>query len=92
MALGVDKDAEGQPVRLEFKNEADVKTIGFEALPVGKMGLYQDARRTTWPVKHLVRQVNCRRSDFRCYNIFFEAPAPHGLPSYRQELRVSVAV
>ena len=51
------KDHTGKPVTLNFRNSAAVDSIGFEPLPVQKMGLYADARRASWPVKHEVRPV-----------------------------------
>lgn len=51
------KDAAGRPVRLEFKDEAAVRGIGFAPLPLEKMGLYADDRRASWPVQHEVRPV-----------------------------------
>ncbi|MBN2506091.1 MAG: right-handed parallel beta-helix repeat-containing protein [Verrucomicrobia bacterium] len=50
-------DAARRPVRLEFKDPAAVDAIGFVPLPLGKMGLYKDDRRATWPVAHEVRPV-----------------------------------
>ena len=51
------KDATGRPVRLEFKDEAAVRGIGFAPLPLEKMGLYADERRASWPAQHEVRPV-----------------------------------
>jgi len=51
------KDAAGHPVRLEFKDPAAVRAIGFQPLPLEKMGLYADERRASWPVEHEVRPV-----------------------------------
>lgn len=51
------KDDADRPARLEFKNDAAVQAIGFVALPVERMGLYADARRASWPVRHVVRPV-----------------------------------
>jgi hypothetical protein len=51
------KDANGRPVRLEFKDTAAVQALGFVPVPVGKMGLYQDPRRASWPVPCTVRPV-----------------------------------
>jgi hypothetical protein len=51
------KDANGCPVRLEFKNPAAVQALGFVPVPVEQMGLYQDPRRASWPVEHTVRFV-----------------------------------
>ena len=51
------KDASGKPLRLEFKDAAAVAQIGFTPLPVEKIGLYQDARRASWPAPHEVHPV-----------------------------------
>jgi hypothetical protein len=65
------KDASGRPVRLDFKDPAAVKSISFAALPLEKMGLYQDERRASWPVRHVVRQVSLSAA---------AAPAPKVAP------------
>jgi len=52
------KDPTGKPVRLEFKDPTAVAGIGFQAIPVEKIGLYADPRRASWPVQHEVRPVN----------------------------------
>jgi hypothetical protein len=51
------RNASGHPVRLEFKDPAAVESIGFEPLPLEKMGLYDDPRRASWPVEHQVHPV-----------------------------------
>ena len=51
------KDASGRPMRLEFKDPAAVSAIGFEPLPLERMGLYADPRRARWPVEHTVDPV-----------------------------------
>ncbi len=33
-----------------LREDAPVREIGFEALPLDEMGLYEDARRASWPV------------------------------------------
>ncbi|MEQ2008390.1 MAG: right-handed parallel beta-helix repeat-containing protein [Limisphaerales bacterium] len=53
----ISKDASGRPSRLFFKDAAAVQAIGFVPLPLEKMGAYQDERRASWPIKHVVRQV-----------------------------------
>ena len=52
----VSPDAQGD-FEIEFKDPAAVATIGFEPIPVAKIGLYQDERRASWPVKREVRPV-----------------------------------
>jgi hypothetical protein len=52
------KDAAGRPRQLDFKDAAAVKAIGFEPLPLEKMGLVASPRRASWPVRHETRQVN----------------------------------
>ena len=51
------KDDQGRPAGLKFKDPDAVAAIGFEALPLEKMGLYEDERRASWPVHHEVRPV-----------------------------------
>ena len=51
------KDENGRPVRLEFKDPAAVKAIGFEPLPLDKKGVQRDERRASWPVHHKVRPI-----------------------------------
>jgi hypothetical protein len=51
------KSPNGQPIRLDFKDSAAVKAIGYVPLPLEKMGLYADDRRASWPVMHVVRPV-----------------------------------
>lgn len=55
--IKLQKDAAGRPQRLEFKDNAAVRAIGFEALPLEKMGLIANPRRASWPVRHPVRPV-----------------------------------
>jgi hypothetical protein len=52
------KDEQGQPVRLELKDPAAVAAIGFEPLPLEKIGAYRDERRASWPVTHEVRPID----------------------------------
>ena len=51
------KDSTGKPLRLKFKNPTAVAEIGFQPIPVEKIGLYADERRASWPVQHTVRPV-----------------------------------
>ena len=53
----LEKDAAGRPIKIEFKDPAAVRAIGFAPLPIEKMGLYADDRRASWPVQHQVRPV-----------------------------------
>ena len=50
-------NASGQPERLIYKDPAAVRKLGFQDLPLSKMGLVADPYRATWPVVHHVRQV-----------------------------------
>ena len=52
------RNDQGRPVRLKFKDPAAVAAIGFEPLPLAKMGVYQDERRASWPVHHDVRPIS----------------------------------
>ncbi len=51
------KDESGRPARLDFKDAAAVNALGFEALPLQKMGLQPDERRASWPVRREVRAI-----------------------------------
>lgn len=52
------KDPAGKPQRLEFKDPKQVERLGFEALPVSKMGLVSNPSRASWPVPHETRQMH----------------------------------
>lgn len=51
------KDASGRLVDIEFADPQAVKQIGFEPIPVEKIGVYADPRRASWPVEHEVRPI-----------------------------------
>jgi len=51
------RDTTGQPVKMEFKDPVAVRAIGFEPLPLAKMGLYEDDRRASWPVPRTTRSI-----------------------------------
>lgn len=51
------KDAWQRPRTLRFEDPDTVANLGFKPLPLEKMGLYQDARRASWPAIHEVRVV-----------------------------------
>ena len=51
------KDEQGKPVELIFKDSDALKAIGFDPIPVEKMGLYKDSRRASWPVLHAIDKV-----------------------------------
>ncbi len=51
------KDDSGQLVRIEFKDLTAVEKIGFQPIPVEKIGVYADERRASWPVKRTVKVV-----------------------------------
>ena len=51
------KDGAGRPIKLELKDPEAVRRIGFEPLPLEKIGVYADSRRASWPVRHEVRPV-----------------------------------
>lgn len=51
------KDKDGRPVKLTFKDPAAVAKIGFQPLPLEKMGLYADPRRASWPVRNVTREI-----------------------------------
>ncbi|MGQ9731460.1 MAG: right-handed parallel beta-helix repeat-containing protein, partial [Candidatus Zipacnadales bacterium] len=45
--------------KLDFrlKSDSPALALGFEPLPIAKMGLYRDLNRASWPIKHTVRPV-----------------------------------
>jgi hypothetical protein len=51
--IGPDK----QPRAVDFaiRPDSPVWAIGFNAIPVDKIGLYKDDTRSSWPVTHKVR-------------------------------------
>ncbi len=51
------KDDAGRLVKIDFKDPEAVKKIGFEPIPVEKIGVYRDERRASWPVENPVREV-----------------------------------
>ena len=55
------KDDAGRPIKLELKDPEAVRRIGFEPLPLEKIGVYADSRRASWPVRHEVRPVTLPR-------------------------------
>ncbi|MBC7808312.1 MAG: right-handed parallel beta-helix repeat-containing protein [Akkermansiaceae bacterium] len=38
-----------------LRKDSPAFKIGFKAIPIGKIGLYRDPKRATWPVVHAVR-------------------------------------
>ena len=52
------RDTGGRPIRLEFKDPKAVEGIGFEPLPLDKMGVYADDRRASWPVRREVDRIS----------------------------------
>ena len=53
----IQKNELGQPQKLIFKNEDELRKIGFTPLPVKKMGLYNDSQRASWPFIRNVEAV-----------------------------------
>ena len=51
------KDETGKPTQLVFKDSGAVDAIGFEELPLERIGVYDDVRRASWPVHHETRIV-----------------------------------
>ncbi len=52
-------DAARQDYRL--RDDSPAFTLGFRPIPIGKIGLYADKNRASWPVEHQVRPVAARR-------------------------------
>jgi len=40
-----------------LRDDTPAKRIGFQAIPVGEIGLYRDSKRASWPVKHPVTRL-----------------------------------
>ena len=57
-AVRLIKDETGKPLELRFKDPAAVKAIGFEPIPLNRIGVYADPRRASWPVRHEVDLVS----------------------------------
>jgi len=55
--IRVVRDASGRLDRLEYKDSEAVTKLGFQDLPLPKMGLVADEFRATWPVTHVTREV-----------------------------------
>jgi hypothetical protein len=55
------KDEAGKLVSIRFRDAAAVKAIGFKPIPVERIGLYEDARRASWPVKRQVERITTQR-------------------------------
>ena len=51
------RDAAGRLERLEYADPPAVKALGFQDLPVARMGLVADETRASWPVSNLTRKV-----------------------------------
>lgn len=47
-----------QAGNFQLCEESPAWKLGFQRIPVEKIGLYQDECRASWPVKHQVRSVN----------------------------------
>ncbi|MBT3380160.1 MAG: hypothetical protein HN742_35640 [Lentisphaerae bacterium] len=56
--IALTKDELGRPTKLTYKDPAAVNAIGFEDLPLEKMGVYADPRRASWPVEHQVDKIS----------------------------------
>lgn len=52
------KDASGKVLGISYRDEGELKAVGFEPLPVERMGLYRDSRRASWPVRHEIEEVS----------------------------------
>lgn len=46
---------DAEHLNFQLKPESPAYQMGFERLPIEKMGLYKDPRRASWPVTHAVR-------------------------------------
>jgi hypothetical protein len=53
-AVTLVRDAGGKLIDIRFKDPQAVAQIGFEPIPVDRIGLYSDPRRASWPVERRV--------------------------------------
>jgi len=56
----VDEDplfADAPPRSFRLRKESPAWKLGFQPIPIAKIGLYRDARRASWPVTHVVRPM-----------------------------------
>ena len=56
----VDKDplfVDRAQENFQLRGDSPAYRLGFKRIPIEKIGLYQDARRASWPVKHTVRPM-----------------------------------
>ena len=51
--IGVGK--EPRPVDFSLSANSPAWSVGFQKIPLAQIGLYQDANRASWPVRHTVR-------------------------------------
>ncbi len=45
------------PASFELRKDSPAWKLGFQRIPVEKIGLYNDANRASWPVEHAVRPM-----------------------------------
>ena len=51
------KFAEPPPKSFVLNDDSPALQLGFKQIPAAKIGLYEDDRRASWPVKHTVRPM-----------------------------------
>jgi len=56
--IAIAKDADGGLAEIRFKDAGAVERIGFEPIPLKKIGLYEDPRRASWPVARQVEVLS----------------------------------
>ncbi len=44
------------PADFRLRDDSPAYRLGFKPIPVGRIGLYEDEQRASWPVKHTVRE------------------------------------
>ncbi|MDP6110614.1 MAG: right-handed parallel beta-helix repeat-containing protein [Planctomycetota bacterium] len=59
-----------QAMNFQLRDESPAYALGFKRIPIEKIGLYEDARRASWPVTHKVRPM--------------ESPPPKARPNVRK--------
>ena len=73
------RSVDQQAGNFQLRDDSPAWQLGFQRIPVEKIGLYQDDDRASWPVKHQVRPMNvakARKILFLGNSITRHGPAP----------------
>jgi hypothetical protein len=55
--ITIETDESGRPTRLTFRDPERVRDIGFQPIPLEKIGPYPDAQRASWPIPRSTRMI-----------------------------------